>query len=233
MGLCDATCYESYIKFPTDVKLLWDCVEWLHTRIKYVSKELGLRRPRNKYKEQRQKQSDYQRRRRKTYKLRRARRRQLLYLCDKLWMQLGDLIGHWKGQEKPNEGLLSKTDLEKYLLIGKIYEQQRYHYEHPGERVPDRIVSLFKPYLRAIVRGKENKRVEFGAKVNTWQIDGLNFIEHLDFNPFHEGIRLKYGITFHQKHVGSLRQLGADQIWGIFGIWPKSRHFSKYPIIKY
>lgn len=213
LGLCDATCYESYIKFPTDVKLLWDCVEWLHKRIKYASKALGLRRPRNKYKEQRQKQISYQRTRRKTYKMRRSRRRQLLHLCDKLWMQLGDLISQWQDQAHPQADVLRDSELDKFQLIGKIYEQQRYGYEHPGEPVPDRIVSLFKPYLRAIVRGKENKRVEFGAKVNTWQIDGLNFIEHLDFKPFHEGIRLQKGITFHHKHVGRLRQVGADQIY--------------------
>ena len=29
IGLCDATCYESYIKYPTDQKLLWDCCKWL------------------------------------------------------------------------------------------------------------------------------------------------------------------------------------------------------------
>jgi transposase, IS5 family len=32
-------------------------------------------------------------------------------------------------------------------------------YEPPSEYAKDRIVSLFKPYLRPIVRGKENKRV--------------------------------------------------------------------------
>jgi len=35
------------------------------------------------------------------------------------------------------------------------------------------------------------KKVEFGAKVNTIQIDGFNFIEHLSFNAFNEGTRLK------------------------------------------
>jgi hypothetical protein len=30
-----------------------------------------------------------------------------------------------------------------------------------------------------MVREKENKSVEFGAKVNMMQIDGINFIEHL------------------------------------------------------
>lgn len=34
------------------------------------------------------------------------------------------------------------------------------------QEVQDRIVSISKPYVRPIVRGKEVKSVEFGAKVN-------------------------------------------------------------------
>ncbi len=49
--------------------------------------------------------------------------------------------------------------------------------------VPDRIVSIAKSYVRPIVRGKEIKKVEFGAKVNMTQVDGINFIEHLSFGP--------------------------------------------------
>ncbi len=26
----DAVCYESYIRYPTDVKLLWECCEWVY-----------------------------------------------------------------------------------------------------------------------------------------------------------------------------------------------------------
>ena len=26
--LTDATCYESYLRFPTDIKLLWECCHW-------------------------------------------------------------------------------------------------------------------------------------------------------------------------------------------------------------
>ena len=26
----DATCYESHLRYPTNVKLLWECVEWLY-----------------------------------------------------------------------------------------------------------------------------------------------------------------------------------------------------------
>ena len=41
--------------------------------------------------------------------------------------------------------------------------------------------SIDRHYVRPIVRGKETKSVEFGAKVNNIQIDGISFIEHLSF----------------------------------------------------
>lgn len=219
IGMSDATCYESYIKYPTDVNLMWDCISWLNGAIRYYSKELKLRLPRNKFAQQKTKQLAYAKRRKKFKKLERRRRRQLLHLLNKLLFQFDDVISHWQVQVpigKADGWLIPNEDLTKTLLIGKIYEQQRFHYDHPGESVPNRIVSLFKPFLRPIIRGKESnggKRVEFGAKVNTWQVDGLNFIEHFSFSAFHEGIRLKQGIAFHHLHFGQLKQLGADAIY--------------------
>ena len=58
------------------------------------------------------------------------------------------------------------------------------------------IVSIDRPYIRPIVRGKENKRVEFGAKVNNIQIDEISFIEHHSFEAFNEGVRLKECIEY-------------------------------------
>lgn len=213
LGLSDATCYESHIKFPTDVKLLWDCIEWLYKQIKCLAKALGQRRPRSKYRDQKKRQLAYARRRRKTRKLERRRRRQLLYLCDKLLFQMGGLLDTWSRQHPLDKSLVDEFTWQRYQTIGKIYVQQVYHYEHPGQSIPHRIVSLYKPYLRPIVRGKENKRVEFGLKVNTWQVDGLNFIEHYSFSAFHEGNRLRQGIAFHHRHFGKLRLVGADQIY--------------------
>ena len=220
VGMSDATCYESYIKYPTDVNLLWDCISWLNKAIRYYSKELKLRLPRNKFKEQKRKQLAYAKRKRKFKKLEKKRRRQLLYLLNKLLFQLEAVITHWQDQVeigKADSWLIPKEDLDKTLLIGKVYEQQRFHYEEPEQSVPNRIVSLFKPFIRPIIRGKQSskggKRVEFGAKVNTWQVDGLNFIEHFSFSTFHEGIRLKQGIAFHHKHFGKVKQIGADAIY--------------------
>ena len=219
MGMSDATCYESYIKYPTDVNLMWDCITWLNEAIGYYSKELKLRLPRNKFKEQKTKQLAYAKRRKKFKKIRRRRCRALLYLLNKLLFQFDEVIAHWQSQVKIGKAdswLISKEHLGKTFLIGKIYEQQRFHFDNPEKSVPNRIVSLFKPFIRPIIRGKESSggnRVEFGAKVNTWQVDELNFIEHLSFSAFHEGNRLKQGIAFHHRHFGKLKQLGADAIY--------------------
>lgn len=78
---------------------------------------------------------------------------------------------------------------EKIKLISKALRQQQQIFETWGS-VPDRIVSISKSYIRPIVRGKETKAVEFGAKVNMMQFDGINFIEHLSFNAFNEGTML-------------------------------------------
>lgn len=229
IGMSDATCYESYIKYPTDVKLLWDAVEWLNEQIRYYAKALGLHHPRSKVKEQSIKQLNYAKKRRKPKKLIRRRQRQLLYLVNKLLLQFDDLVAHWQEELRLGIGdlfLFLPAHLDKYFTICKVYEQQHFHYENPKQSVPNRIVSLYKPYLRPIIRGKESnggKRVEFGTKINTWQVDGLNFIEHYSFSAFHEGNRLKQGIIFHQRHFGKLRQIGADAIYAT----NKNRKFCK------
>lgn len=226
IGMSDATCYESYIKYPTDVELIWDSVVWLKETINYLCKSFAIAQPRNKFKEQSKRHLVYMRRRRKLKKQQKKRIKQSLYLCNKLIGQLQEIIelavkkqvtlsSRLEVLEEKNlvQILINDKLLERFRLIQKVYYQQYFHYENPKESVPNRIVSLFKPYLRPIVRGKTGKRVEFGAKVNTWQVDGINFIEHLSFDAFHEGIRLKQGIAFHTKHFGKPSQIAADKIY--------------------
>jgi hypothetical protein len=93
-----------------------------------------------------------------------------------------------------------------------VLQQQTIRFQ--GGKVKGLIVSIDKDYIRPIVRGKENKRVEFGAKVNTIQIDGINFIEHLSFDAFHEGIRIPQCINKHQQLFRKrVTHLSADRIY--------------------
>lgn len=98
-------------------------------------------------------------------------------------------------------------------IIKKIHRQQKQYFK-TGIPPKERIVSISKSYLRPIVRGKEIKRVEFGAKVNKLQIDGINFIEHISFNAFNEGIRFKNTIYKAQGLTKTkVKIAGADAIY--------------------
>ena len=96
----------------------------------------------------------------------------------------------------------------------KIQEQQKNHFKSGDSResIPNRIVSLTKPHIRPIVRGKETKTVEFGAKCNNILIDGISFIEKLSFNAFNEGTRLKHCVSLAEKLIGvAVKKIGGDQ----------------------
>ena len=72
-------------------------------------------------------------------------------------------------------------------------------------------MSISKPHVRPIVRGKEVKSVEFGAKCNNILVDGMSFIEKLSFNAFNEGTRLQHCVSLHKRLFGvDVKKIGGD-----------------------
>lgn len=43
VGMSDATVYESHMRYPTDVKLLWECCEYLQGELENLHQKLGLK----------------------------------------------------------------------------------------------------------------------------------------------------------------------------------------------
>ena len=173
----DATCYESYIRFTADVKLLWESCHWVFDRQLYRRcKVLGLKRPRSKYLDQKRQQLDFDQRHREQYKLAMKPKRSLTYLLEKGIGQLQSVL-----DANPQIGL--KQSEKAYLYtIKKILEQQQYLLTHPAKELKELIVSLPKIYVRPIVKGKETKRVEFGMKAHLLQVDGIYIINQLSLN---------------------------------------------------
>lgn len=202
MGMQDATCYESRISFPTDVKLLWKCCQAIYQMIQEQRRSLRLRKSRINYHRQKQNFQSYQKTRKKTRRAEKKLRRKLLKF-------LLNLMQHLEGLY---DGKLSNKQEAKLVHIKKIYDQQ--HDKLYGNKpIKDRIVSLSKPYLRPIIRGKETKTVEFGAKVNMLQVNGINFIEHLSYDAFNEGTRMVSGIQLQRTLFGKCTHQSADQIY--------------------
>lgn len=205
--LTDATCYESHLRFPTDVKLLWECCEWLQSLVAKTCKELKERLPRNKYHDLDRARLAYAKQRKHPKAATDKLRRRLLALLSKQ-------IGQWNSICKIHTaGIILTAEQSKRLrALKEVYRQQSALAQK--KEVKHRIVSIDRPYIRPIVRGKENKRVEFGAKVNNIQIDGISFIEHHSFEAFNEGVRLKNCVEYQQELTGiEVKRVGADTIY--------------------
>lgn len=206
--LMDASCYESHVRYPTDVKLLWECTQWVFEKQLFRwCKHLNIKRPRSKYQEQQRKQLTYARKKRKGSSLSNRRKKALLYLLEKGLGQLQEVLN------SAGMPLLNAQERSYLKTIRKVLLQQQWMEMNPGKSAKDRIVSLPKPYVRPIIRGKENKRVEFGMKAHVLQTDGICFIDTMSFKSFNECKRLKISTVKHRLLFGKLHELGADNIY--------------------
>ena len=205
--MTDATCYESHMRFPTDMKLLWESIEWLYRHICMHCGKLGIRRPRNKYTDIAASYLSYCKKRKRKASRTRMLKRCMISLLEKLIIQRDDI------HREHGSSLRYTQDYQKRLsIIRKVLVQEKELFE--GRKISDRIVCIDRHYVHPIVRGKETKSVEFGAKVNNIQIDGISFIEHVSFKAFNEGIRLKDCIRMHQKLMNvRVRCVAADSIY--------------------
>ena len=205
----DASCYESLMRFPTDVKLLWECVERAYKMMCGISSQLGEHRLRTKYNDIERANLAYRKQRKHTHK---QTRKMIMRLLALLCKMLGEIRRQMRVHSC--ERLLSDKQLDMLGVITRVYRQQKNHFKSGDSResIPNRIVSLNKPYIRPIVRGKEIKTVEFGAKSNNILIDGISFIEKLSFNAFNEGTRLKHCVSLSNKLTGvPVKKIGGDQ----------------------
>ena len=204
--MMDATCNESYLRYPSSVKLLWEAITKVYSILQQKRNRLKLRRSRSNYSKHKQVYTLYQKSRKKTKRKEKKLRKQLLKYLLRLLQGLDKM-------QKKYQFNLSRKEQKLLTTIHTVYEQQHELLYGNTDKVAHRIVSLNKPYVRPIVRGKETKAVEFGAKLHKVQVSGISFIEHLSYENFNEGTRLKQSIAFHQKHFGKLSQLGADAIY--------------------
>jgi transposase, IS5 family len=205
-GFCDATVYESYIAYPADTKLLWKGCCDVYQMIKHKRKDLSLRHSRINHQKRKTQYLSFAKHRKKSRRQSKKICKVLLKYLVRLMEQLDQLLSKYKA-------VLSGSQYNRLATIKKMKEQQwKLHFGNQST-VPDRIVSLHKPYVRPIIRGKEVKPVEFGAKVNMLLVDGISFIEHFSYDNFNEGTRLQSTVHLQKRYFGGCYQMGADAIY--------------------
>ena len=205
----DATCYESEMRYPTDAKLLWEGTGRSYETMCGLSRRPGIRRPRTKFTDVQNADLAYRKQRRHGKGQTRRMTRRLPELLGKILKEIREM---GRTHERA-AGLLTSREKGDLEIITRMCRRQKNHFRSKDSResIPDRIVSVSKPYVRPIARGKEVKGVESGAKVNNILVDGISFVERLSFNAFNEGTRLEHCLKMHKRlSGGDAKKVGGD-----------------------
>jgi len=180
--IIDATCVPEDIKYPTDLNLLNECREKTEKFLDILQStgENGGKRVRTYKRNARKDYLIVAKNKRPSKKLiRKAIGKQIRYL-------MRNLSNIEKFKEKESYNLLTDKLLKVLETIKKVYKQQKYMFDNKVNRVEDRIVSLSKPHIRPIVRGKVNASVEFGSKITLSVINGFSYITKHSWNNYNE-----------------------------------------------
>ncbi len=232
--ILDATVVEQAIRYPTDLSLLNEAREFSEQIIDILFIHSSQEKKPRTYREKARQAylAIVKQRRPGGKKRRRGIKQQLQYLRRNLG-HIEQLLTYWpEGTELP----LPRWLLYRYWVIQNLYEQQWEMYQTKTRRCDDRIVSISQPYVRPIVRGKQNKPVEFGAKLSV-SLDGDGFarVDHLRWDAFHEGLDLISQVEAYHERTGHYpEKVLADPLYGTRGnrgyLQQKGIHFAGKPL---
>ena len=111
--------------------------------------------------------------------------------------------------EKEGDGTfpLNQRDQKIFWVIQHIFNQQMYMYQNKVHSCSDRIVNIYQPYVRPMVRGKDRANVEFGAKINISEVEGFVRCDHIGWGNYDEGGDLKLQVERFKQLYGCYPEL--------------------------
>ncbi len=211
--IVDATVVGQAIRYPTDLGLLNESREISEQIIDELYSQSGLTKKPRTYRRTARKQylAIVKQRRPGVRVRRRGNKEQLQYLRRNLG-HIEKLLDFLPGMEIP----LSTRKLRQYWVIQHLFSQQEEMHRTKTKRCDNRIVSIHQPQVRPIVRGKANKTVEFGAKLNvSLSGNGLARVDHIGWDAYHEGTDLKLQVENYKTAHGHYPEVVlADTIYG-------------------
>lgn len=211
--IVDATVAAQAIRYPTDLGLLNEGREISERIIDELYPQSGLtKKPRTYRRKARKAYLAIVKQRRPGAKLRRRGIRQQLQYLRRNLAHIEKLLDILPGEEIT----LSPRMLRQYWIIRHLFLQQEEMHRTRTKRCDDRIVSIHQPQVRPIVRGKVNKSVEFGAKLNVSLTEnGLASVDHIGWDAYHEGTDLESQVENYKTIHGHYPEVVlADPIYG-------------------
>ena len=180
----DATIADQEIKFPADINLLSTGRENLERMINWLyDAKLNKKKPRDYRRKARQAYLNISKKRRKSKQvIRKEIKAHLQFVARDL-----RIIKELLKQRKERASQLSRREKAFLETITKVYGQQKWMYDNRTHSVPDRIVNIFQPWVRPMVRSKDKNKTEFGAKMDVSEVNGFCRVDRFSWDAFNEG----------------------------------------------
>jgi IS5 family transposase len=197
MLIVDMSVAPADITYPTDINLLNTAREKTELLIDviYNSSELHKVKPRTYRKRARRDYLAIAKQRKKSLKsIRKALRKQLGYVGRNI-KTIHKLLDITPKALRPKE-------MKMFWVIQELYRQQKEMYDTKTNRISDRIVSIFQPHVRPIVRGKEKAKTEFGAQVSVSIMNGFKRVHSIKWDAYNEGNDLKEQVESYKLTYG-------------------------------
>lgn len=208
----DATVADQYITYPNDLGLLNDAREKTETIIDTLFELLRDQiavKPRTYRKEARRRYLAEAKKRQKNKSTLRMAIRYQLNCLDRNISHINKMLDLLEHNPLP-----PKT-MRQFWIIQTLNDQQRYMYNEKVNRCEHRIVSISQPHIRPIVRGKQGKQVEFGAKIGLALADGFVKAQTISWDAYNESADLIPHVLAYKEVYGYFPELvQVDKIYG-------------------
>ena len=211
----DATVADQMIQYPTDLGLLSTAREESQRLIDELHQVVGVgKKPRTYRKKARKQYLRVAKKKKKSKKeIRKAIGQQLRYLrrnLKSIHKQLDQLQ-----QREQHDWPLHHRDQKIFWVIQHIYAQQMEMYLSNVHSTANRIVNIYQPHVRPIVRGKEKAAVEFGAKLGVSLQNGFARINTFNWEAYNESTDLKKQVNDYRTQNGYYPEVVlTDTIYG-------------------
>jgi hypothetical protein len=230
--LLDATVADQMIVFPTDLGLIACGREESERIIDVLCESLDISpKPRTYRRSARKHYLNVAKKKHKTKKeIHKAVGKQLRYLRRNI-KTINSMLD--KAEDRPFP--LNHRDQKIFWVLQLLYDQQMKMFKNKTHSVDDRIVNIYQPYVRPIVRGKDNAQVEFGAKLGVSLQDGYARINTLSWDAYNENTELQEQVEKYKEVNGCYPEVViTDKIYGTRTnrMWLKERNirFSGKPL---
>lgn len=195
--MIDATVFPENIAFPSDAGLLNKARQWLVGQIKELGDRIDARF-RTYNRKAKQEYLQFSKRKNRTKKdVKRVVKAMLQYVRRNV-KQLEAAV-----ESAAAQGLVvEQRVIERLTVVKELLRQQWTMYLQGVHRIGNRIVSLHKPWVRPIKRGKLGKETEFGPKASLSLVGGYVFLDNLSSDNFNESGDLAQQIEQYEERFG-------------------------------